>query len=75
MKNGKKLVIVALVLFLCSFVSEIIAVYPVLCNTLFNANLSTLLNSTYAMLLSELGLVLVFVALILAIIGVSISQN
>jgi hypothetical protein len=73
MKNGKKLVIIALVLFLCSFISEILAVYPVLCNTLFDANLPTLLDSTYAMLLSEIGIILVFVALILAIVGVVLS--
>jgi len=67
------LVIVALVLFLCSLIIEILAVYPVLCNTLFNTNLPTLLDSTYAMLLSEIGIVLVFVALILAIVGVDLS--
>jgi hypothetical protein len=73
MKNGKTLVIVGLVLFLCGLISEILAVYPVLCNTLFNAKFPTLLDSTYAMPVSEIGIVLVFVALILAIVGVALS--
>jgi hypothetical protein len=73
MKNAKKLVLVALALFLCGFISEVLAVYPVLSNTLFDANLPDVLGSGYDMIVSEIGIVLVFVALILAIVGVAIS--
>jgi hypothetical protein len=73
MKKEKKLVLVALTLFLCGFVCEVLSVYPILSNTLFNANLPDVLGSGYAMIISEIGIVLVFVALVLAIVGVALS--
>jgi uncharacterized membrane protein len=75
MRKEKKLVLVALTLFLCGFVCEVLAVYPILSNALFNANLPNVLGSVYAMIISGIGMALVFVALVLAIVGVALSQK
>lgn len=49
--------------------------YPILSNTLFNANLPDVLGSGYAVIISGIGIVLVFVALVTAIVGVALSQK
>jgi len=75
MGKEKKLVLVALTLFLCGFICEVLAIYPILINTLLNANLPNVLGSGIATIISEIGIALVFVALVLAIVGVALSQK
>lgn len=74
MKKAKTIILVALVLFLSGFVIDFFVVYPWLCYVLFgDISIIRAIDLEGSEYVFHIGTVLIFVAIVLAIIGIAIN--